>query len=78
MLNPKDIVTAKPWKLWLAKRLGKRVEANDDGATLIGYVWRGVLYVTEYHDPEDDDAPLCFCGAARPERCTCLPMADND
>lgn len=38
----------------LAKLFGQRMQANDEGHTLIGYHWRDKLYVTEiYKDPKD-------------------------
>lgn len=33
-------------KLWMARLFGRRVTGSDDGILMVGYVWRGKLYIT--------------------------------
>jgi len=38
---------ASRWELFFAKLLGKKVTGFDAGCTVVGYRWRGKLYMTE-------------------------------
>lgn len=38
---------ASRWRLFLARLFGERVEGHDAECTVIGYRYRGVLYMTE-------------------------------
>ena len=42
---------APRWRVWLAKRLGRRFTGEDMGHTLVGYEWRGKFYFTDYIPP---------------------------
>jgi hypothetical protein len=33
-------------KFWLARAFGQRITGHDDGVTVIGYRWRGKIYIT--------------------------------
>lgn len=42
---------ASPWRVWLAKRFGQRVEYWDADGRCVCYWWRGTAYVTEVTPP---------------------------
>lgn len=48
IIRPKDDgAEASWWRMLLARALGKRVENTNNEYTVIGYKWRGCLYVTD-------------------------------
>lgn len=46
-------VTARWWALWAARLLGERIVSADSGYTVVGYRWRGRIYVTDVREPTD-------------------------
>ncbi len=42
---------APRWTLWMARLFGRRFTGEDKGHTIVGYEWRGKLYMTNYHRP---------------------------
>jgi hypothetical protein len=38
---------APRWKLWAAKLFGERIVGADADYEVVGYMWRGKMYVTD-------------------------------
>ena len=39
---------ASRWTLWKARLFGERIEGEDLGNRVVGYRWRGRLYLTDF------------------------------
>lgn len=39
---------ASRWRVWIARLFGTRVESRDGTSLIVGYQWRGRLYLTDY------------------------------
>ena len=51
-----NTVYAPWWKLRLAKLFGVRVEGYDSGYRVVAYKWRGIMYLTECSDVEEQNS----------------------
>ncbi|ARQ01870.1 hypothetical protein [Pseudorhodoplanes sinuspersici] len=44
-----NTLDASRWTVWMAKLFGRRFTGEDMNKTIVGYEWRGKLYLTDYH-----------------------------